>query len=238
MTWQSGTERRFMQGRGVIDTGSVFTDPSDLTDGFAWYRADLGVSGAAPITAWADQIGSNNLTVGAGDPTLDTSEGFDFIYFDDVGGDNLSAASVSGSIITKHVFAVMRAPTPAVNETFIAVGDNHIMSYGGVSIKNYTSTVLVTGSPQPDANTWFLIEGLFLAGTDASSIILNDSAAVQGTMDTVIAPTLLAIGARIPGGSHAIEVDVAEVVICNAEITTDLTSLRAYFATRYGVATN
>ena len=215
--------------------------PTSISGCQAWYRADLGVSGSAPVTAWADQSGnSRNLSEATNGPTLTASavNGHPAMVFD---GSNDKLATADFTLaMPYHWFIVMKNITWTDPE-YAMYGDNDaasnsppaIMQRGFSGQMNARANNVDTASVTLGTTNYGVIDAYFNTGSGVAFIRLNNGTPATGTF-TAASMDGLVLGARF--SDRFSNVGIAEAIIYNAQITgADLTNLMAYFTSRYGV---
>jgi hypothetical protein len=211
--------------------------PGDLTDLFAWYRADLGVTeSSGTVSAWADQSSNGHDLTMSGDPNYNATRGPNStpdIYFDGT-GDQGQTTVFTTLAQPFHVFAVTRTATLSTNSCVIAGNGTSTRILNVQSgMRMFFGTVANTVA-HTDAANYYLWEA-FLSGASSTLTRGSGSAAAGNPGSGGITQITLA---ALPGASNQ-DCYISEVVFCEAEVTgQELTDLRAYFAARYGVATN
>lgn len=228
-------------GFGAGDSGSSFL-PSDIANLKAWYRADQGITISTGVSQWNDLSGNAlHLTQGTGSnqPTFDATGGPNStptVKFD--GSNDSLAVSFTNVAQPYHIFAVFKTPSLAnnLNGIITGAGTNERFFYNRTT--NTMSTFLNSGSvildfTHSDTSNYYLWE--MKANSPSSSIVRGNGSPVTGDPGTqgISAITL----GRLVGQQYG-ACDIAEVIVYTALISgTNATSIRAYFAARYGVTT-
>lgn len=223
-------------------TGSSSFDPSNAGTLFAWYRADQGTTIATGVSQWNDLSGNTkHLTQGTGanQPTLSSSGGPNStatITFD--GTNDALALTFSGVSQPFHTFMILKTLAVGTNTAgYIGGGASgeRILTgnSGAASVFTYFGGTGITYT-HTDTTNFFLWEVFDNAAS--STVIRGNTAAGSGSIGT---GTLSGISlGSIPSLGSA-NVSIAEVAMYNSQISgANLTSLRSYFATRYGVTTS
>lgn len=239
-------------GRRRFRSRGGFT-PDKIPGLTVWLMADVGVfqdvamtipavADGSSVQGWQDQSGnSNSPTNAASPPTLqngagDLINGLPVVRFDGI-NDYLVAAFGAALNQPNHIFMSGKQVTWTSNDTIFDAKT-------GNAARLYQKTLspriaLYAGlAAQPENNDYTvatakLIECLFNGA--ASSIIVNAGAAAIGNpgasaMDGL---TLAAFSSGIAAWGN---VDIGEFLVYDGAVSgSDLTNLRAYFTTRWGV---
>ncbi len=208
---------------------------------YARYRADLGITISTGVSNWADQSGnSRDLSQGTGgnQPTLVSAgfNGYDYIQFD---GSNDFLSRVQALVQPIHVFIAFIADTWTASDAVISFRDAS-SDPSDLRVAQVTSTPQIkqigssTGNTvSPTLGSRYLLQSFFSGASSFQA--LNNDAAVTGTTVNNDA-THFILGASGLGGGNAGDINVAELVIFNAEVTgADLTALKTYFNSRYAL---
>jgi len=200
------------------------------------YVASLGVTGD-PVTAWADQQGSADLSsVGAPDFVATGAGSQPYILFD--GTDD--QLSVTGLTINQpyHAFIVLAQPTWTANDYMISFNSS---GFSFIRQKQSAGTQYDTehGANTPSGNvvdpgdTNFHLISSFFNGASSYQEIDGGSKSGPSNIGSG-AVNGISVGGSF--GSDFANCQVAELCLFNAEVTsTDLANLEAYFASAYGL---
>lgn len=203
------------------------------------YVASLGVTGD-PVTAWADQIGSANLSNGAGSPDFEATggpNGGPCITFDG-SNEELSVSGLSTVSQPYHYFMVCKQITWTAND-YILSGNSSGFSFVRQKQSGGSQYDVEQGANVPAANTvdpgdtdWHFYSSFF-----------NGSSSYQELDGTKSGPSNCGSGSfngiSVGGGfgSNYANVSISEVLMADAEVTgTDLANLEAYIASNYGIS--
>jgi len=212
--------------------------PADLTDLHSWYRADLGVTdaGAGAVSTWADQSGNgHNLTEATNRPTYNATSGANGlagITFD--GTNDILSCTFTALSQPFHCFIVAKLN---------AIENQAALVAGSTSAQRllYTTTTDVFFYFGSGANSHAFSDTSnfqfweFLADTTNSNYSYGSTVQATATIGT---GTLggLTLG-RLPSFQFANGI-LSEVILTDALVTgTELTGLRSYIASRYGLTT-
>lgn len=112
---------------GFTPPGLGTWTPASLTGLVAWLKGDAGVTGSAPVTAWADQSGSSNDldNTGTGAPAA-TSDGYGGRAGIAFTNDSLYGEPAPATAAPFYALAVMKDTTAAANDTWLWVGDKDV----------------------------------------------------------------------------------------------------------------
>lgn len=223
--------------------GSMSFQPSDIANLAAWYRADQGITIATGVSQWNDISGNGrHLTqaTGANQPTFGATSGPNSTPALTFDGSNDSLAVTFSSISQPiHCFLICRTTTLSVpNGGFVsggAVGERVLVV--GTANTNVFQFFGSTGPTLAHSNTTnhFLWESL--VNNASSSIIRGNTSPATGTSGTT-GLSGICLGLLVGNASYAGSI-ISEVVVYSSQISgTNLTNLRAYFASRYGVTTS
>lgn len=201
------------------------------------YVASLGVTGD-PVTAWADQQGSADLS-SAGAPDYQATGGPNSkptILFD--GTDD--QLSVTGLTIAQpyHAFVIIAQPTWTANDYMVSFNSSGLSF---IRQKQTSGTQYDTehGANTPSTNvvdpggTGFVCISSFFNGS--SSYQEMDGGSKAGPSDIGSgAVNGVSVGGSF--GSDFANCKISELCLFNAEVTsTNLTNLEAYFASAYAI---
>ena len=220
--------------------GSMSFQPSDIANLAAWYRADQGITIATGVSQWNDISGNGrHLTqaTGANQPTFGATSGPNStpaLTFD--GSNDVLSATFSAINQPLHCFAIMRTNNIPAASGFISGGASGERFIAGntasTNVLNYWGGTGIVYS-HSDTTNHFLWE--VLVNGASSSVIRGNTAAGTGSVgsNTMSGVTL----GQMPGNGYT-NCILSEVAIYSAQISgTNLTNLRAYYASRYGVTT-
>lgn len=209
----------------------------------AWYRADQGITTATGVSQWDDLSGNaRHLTQGTGanQPVFGATSGPNSqpsVTFD---GTNDSLA-VAFSAINQpfHAFAIVKTTAIGTNSNGHLCGGTSFERFlsgntGGASTYTWFGGAGITLTPHTDTTNFFLWE--FLVNGGSSSVTRGATAPLAGSHG---ATTLTGVTMGMLPGNANQACSFSEVAIYTAAVAgANLTSLRAYFSGRYGVATN
>lgn len=217
--------------------------PTDIANLAAWYRADQGVTISTGVSQWNDLSGNGrHLTqaTGANQPTFGATAGPNSTPALTFDGSN-DSLGVTFTAISQpvHVFGILRTVS-------LGTSNGGLISGGAVGERP-----LVVGTPNTNTFTYFGGTGISYAHTDttnhflwevvcngaSSSVIRGNTAAGTGSIGTTTLSGV-SLGLLVGNGSYGAMV-LSEVAVYSAQISgANLTNLRAYFASRYGVTTS
>lgn len=214
-----------------------WTPAADGLDGTIeqWLRSDLGVTGSAPVTAWADQSGNGrHMTEATNGPALIASQinGHPILRFDG-SNDILSRASVviaqpfSVFLVFKHVANASGVAPWAGNVADDTGPAFRFDSSGNLYVK---SNDLLCSQPAPFGIVDYHVAMGYFAGTE-STIALNQRRAERNTANLIGSTSSLRLGAR--NGAGFSRDDIAECLIVSSPTTRDEARIRRYFNQRY-----
>jgi hypothetical protein len=193
-----------------------------------------------PVGEWQDQSGNGRHVVQAtalNKPTLQPAavNGKPGVRFD---GSNDYLRALFTLNRPFHVFLVVKQITWVSARNIIAGGTGDTYSllqntgtptlavWGGTSTAGQNSNLAV--------GAWGIVESLADAVT--RRLRVNDTAATTPSLPTVADRGGITLGAHANNGS-ASNIEVAELLVYSAELTgADLTAVRSYLGTRYGIA--
>lgn len=222
--------------------------PADLTDLVSWHDAD-DISTLWQDSARTTQVASNNDPVGAWDDKsgnanhlLQATVGYRPLYKTNtlnskptILGDGVDDFLTDTFTLTQpaHCFVIFRQETWTESDVILDGGSDLTMLlsqfpstpdvtvYAGASLSSSDATI----------GTFFL--GDLLYNSTSSHLQIADNAPVNGNAGTA-SPGGLSVFARASGFFS--NSSIAEIVLCDAELTgSDLTDLRSYFNTKWGV---
>ena len=233
----------FLSGSQLIGFGAASSGitPDEVANLYAWYRGDLGVTGSAPVTAWADQSGnSRNLDNTNGDPALASAavNGHDAIDFD--GNDSINDTTALSQALPIHVFLVIRPDAyTSGHRPFLldeAGNTSHpLLNADGTRIAIYadgSSRAAPTG--QPSAGSWGLLHWV------QTAVVTKGAWNDDGYTSSGAISVSTGIGGISLGGladsSAFMNCAIAECIIYTAELTGDnLTGIKDYINSRYAL---
>ena len=210
------------------------------------FRSDLGVTysesglGLLLVSAWADQVGSRDLSEGTNKPTLVASQIDDHasIKFD---GTNDRLQDSSGNIAQGfHLFTIIKQLDWSQSDVLIGettdyynpgLGQVASSSSAGGSVSPNINIIL-SGAPNTALvlDEWHLV-GAYFNGSSSYLAVDGTETGVGGDV-TAIFTGGLSLACR--GSTAFTEVEFAEVAIYSSERTgTALADIEAYFADRY-----
>lgn len=228
---------------GGYTYSAAWTPASLGADLVAWYKADAGVTGSSPVTAWADQSGNGHNLVAGGTPVLNATD-----------ADFNSQASITLDGVTEYfqsaAFGALEAVPFTVVLVFKQTGGTYI--FDGLSAGQRAGTFNNAGTLQAlhQASSTYLDSAVapsgakqfLLAEWDADTInstIAVDQLTAQDTystgagsagLDGVTIGDYYATGAPMAG-------KVAEVIVVGKKLSGgEKTSLAGYINTRYAMA--
>jgi hypothetical protein len=211
--------------------------PTDIANLHSWYRADLGVTDSSGVSDWNDQSGNGrDLTEATNKPTYQATGGpnsLPCVSFD--GTNDILSDTFTSLAQPFHGFAIIKTTTVSGVAGLICgavSGERFHDTQGGCFV--YFGGTGITRSPaHSDTTTWYLWE--YNINGASSSVIRGSDAATTGDVGSG-ALTGLTLG-QLPGFGFG-AFFIAEFALYSAVISgANLTSLRSYFASRYGVAT-
>ncbi len=251
------------QSRGRVGLVNAAWTPLSLPGVNLWLRADMGVTGTSPVTAWADQSGHGNNAAATGS-----------WVFAATGGPNsqpcIQKPTVGHMIVP---YAVGLHPTVGVGFVivwrFSSVSHNSncgilctTSSSGWADGWNFVNGPAVTAGLMEfwvdtynthyvnntiyDNTTWHATSGVYDSSAPTLNLYESNVAATNKVGDTtagVIAyssNSQLTIGSYTnAGGTGAVtdspDIDIAEVIVCGVMSAGDRTSLQAYLNKRYAL---
>jgi hypothetical protein len=223
----------------------------------AWYKADAGVTGTNPITAWADQSGNGrNMSVSFGGPVFGSTKfnGKQGIKFQMADGLASTAFNISSNVVAFFLVGnfitsvgsdarILAYYDPASFSDFNVVTSILLDNFGGSGGSTPSVTVYqnsVRASPlQVISGSNARIYCSYNGSTNTVTMALNNQTPVvstgfgNNTLGT--ATNVLAIGRNTAAASNDI-MTVAEIVMVNVIPTTqNLTDLDAYFTSKWGI---
>lgn len=210
--------------------------PTDISGLFAWYRSDLGVTESGGLVSqWNDQSGNGrNLSEATNKPTYSSSGGpnsYPTIVFD--GTNDMLSCTFTALSQPFSAFAVFKIDTMEATSGIIcgaASGERIFYMNSTTAMFLYFGSGLTTYT---FSNTTNFHVWEALCNTTASRLKYNNDAGITPSIGT---GTLTGINmGRLPGFGFA-ACKITELVVYNRELTgTDLTSIRSYLGTRYGI---
>mgnify|MGYP003676352823 FL=1 len=203
------------------------------------FRADLGVTDSSGVSAWADQVGSRDLSESTNKPALVASQidGHASIKFD---GTNDRLQDSSGNIAQGfHLFTIIKQLDWSQSDVLIGETTDYFnpglaqvasSSSGGGSVSPNIN-IQLSGPPNTALvlDEWHLV-GAYFSGS-ASYLAVDGTETGTGGIDSIFTGGL-SLACR--GATAFTEVEFAEVAIYSSERTgTALADIEAYFADRY-----
>lgn len=228
--------------------GDIFS-PKAISGLKLWLRGDLGVTGASPVTAWADQSGNgNDANVAVGAPTLFAS-GINFkpsIRFQTGQGLKRTASSLLTTNSPRTIFFVIggAAVGGAVANTvisfrlagsgmeFLAGGYGLNFVYAGYTGPNATATGITSGVDSIFRITYTgsgLLSGMTMK-QNATSLVLSGVGTVESDAGTA--------GYAICAGAIDDMTDgrIYEVLVYDSVLSADnQTAVNNYLKARYAL---
>lgn len=238
------SRRHPRQTRRVQASGSF--KPTNLSGAVIWLRADLGITIATGVSAWADQSGNgNNATqaTGANQPLFvanSTMNGRPSVRFNGVAQ---VLSTTTGATTTDHTIIVAGkwVALPAAQKAFIDFGDGAAAgngsSIGSLNVGNnnwygYAGYGLPTGvvfdtSPHVWSKTYTgtgpLTSGFYDRAADSTDAVRTYAAG----------SAVISVGAN-PGSAVFANFEMAEVVIYNRVLSSaERLSVENYMKSRY-----
>lgn len=224
--------------------------PTQIAGCKLWLRADLGVTGSSPVTAWADQSGAgNNVVQGAGSVSLNASSigGQKGMTFGGSASFTGSANAVTGA---RTLYVVAQASSTGVLgcvHDFRSSSLEHGYFYGdlgGGVLLIYGDGVndLKAVGVSPDTNAHILTfseDGtntgiVFKIGSSSYTVQKLSGAAQAQTAETGAAG--FSIGRRDAYGIQGFVGDICEVIVYDTVLSApNQTSVLTYLQARYGL---
>ena len=208
----------------------------------AWYRADLGVTGSAPVTAWNDSSGNGHHLTASGTPELVTDGGDSAIDFEAGDSDSLErAASITGSDEPFTVYVVASPESVHSGALFSVSTDgsrvggplahgssnNYFMlrtlNNGGklqtqIVTRGTSNTTNTNQSTNRSTATRYLYRARWTSDTDRGVRVDEEAEATTSTSRTVSGTDYTTIGARKTATrSDFFDGLIFEVVVLNAD---------------------
>jgi hypothetical protein len=253
---------------GIKDSGSSTVDAADanvwdpsMLAGLAlWLDAEKGVTGAANVSAWADQSGNGNnfsQATGANQPSLAANavHGHSALQFTASGDSFLAEQPLSATL----TFGTGDYEIMEVLEYDNVPANDQNIGYACVWVSSPSQGIFANNPGVPNAALY-----VQMAGTSVSSVAttFNDAAyhrlgarrtgaVLEARTDGVVATTPITgtqdvtagsigafIGGRIPteGANQALDGHIAEVVAVKGTVSdADAALLETYFKTKYGL---
>ncbi len=238
-----------MLGMPTIALGSKRLSILDLGSTLKlWLRGDLGVSGASPITNWADQSAQANHGANiTGTPTLVTGglNGKSGIRIQSGQGITSTTANVVPANSARTVFYVVNG-TPVGNG-----GQDAIFTFRRntglfqLLAGGFGGPYVYTGGGGPNATCIGLTNGvasIFETTYDGSGLIAGMTMKQNGSALTLVGSTVEsdngATGYAIGAGSvnDCSDGTFYEIIVCDTVLSaTNLTFVRNYLKARYGL---
>lgn len=229
---------------GFAAGGTSFL-PTDVTSAalIGWYDETTMTLSGSNLTGWTNRSGTlaTLTSSGAADPataTVAAINGKRAVQFNGTNNHLLTAAFVALTDPIHH-FLIFSHDTWTNNDRVLHLKDD--INTGIVRQRGVTPQVQLTDSGgdacavSPTLGTWYLLETLWNGAS--SSQILGNGAAVTGNPGALDMDRI-AMGAA-DDGTLPCDVNIAEWTVFDGEVSAgDLTSLRSYFNSTYGVATN
>lgn len=237
-------------GPGGTDTlvggytySAAWTPASLGADLVAWYRADLGVTGSAPVTAWADQSGNGHNLAAGGNPSLNATDA-DFnnqasITLDGVGDYFQSGAFGATENVPFTVVMIFKQTGGTYLFDGIAAGFRAgiFNNAGDLSAFHQASATYMASGVAPSGAKQFMLAE-FAADTVNSSMAVGQLTpqATYSTGDGSSGLTGVTVGDYY-GAAAPMSGDVAEVIVIGKLLSGgEKTSLAGYVNSRYSMA--
>lgn len=226
-------------GSGYV--GSGFT-PRSIAGCVLWLRADLGVTIATGVNAWADQSGvGNNVTQGTGSkqPTVNTADaaynGKDTFSFASASAQCLQGTFVSSITQPFTLFLVGQNGRSGSQSYFdgSTVGGRCECYNDATTDKVYAGSAFVSAA---DNSTSPRIMTYEMNGASSKIYISSNTAAVTGNpgTDGLAGAT---IGAAYDKANDVLNGKIAEVILYTGALSAaNQDMVRAYLSARYGIA--
>lgn len=220
---------------GLVRSKGSFS-PTSITGLQAWYRSDLGVTGSAPVTAWADQSGNGrNLSEATNGPALVAAlvNGHSALRFDGT-NDMLNAASVTVAQPI-HAFIISKNVSHTSGERVFQLGTT--ASQPGLLQRadpamTIQSATLDGGTVTGDITNFHLYSCLF---NGTGSTLAIDDGTPDGDANNLSGSTAAIRMANLNSNSFG-NVEIAEFFFYNAEMSGgNLTNIKSYINTRYAL---
>ncbi len=219
-------------------------DPSSLSL-TGWYRTNYGGADWTG-TASAGSSGTRTLTTGTAPSNATTLNGMNVAAFDGSNDvliqgtgtldDYINAAAYSVVMLVRPKSAASAAGNIYDNDQIVSDSGGNFgvaWSSSGVAAWHYDGDWTATGWTALTGNTWAMVSSVY-NGTDMSCRVNNGTAATQAQGNVSGLGVTLRLGQNF--GSVFTEMDVAELMISDTELTTQLADVKSYFNTRYGLA--
>lgn len=222
---------------GGVPPGATLDDSSETTPItifgaklVSWYRADLGVTGSAPVTAWADQSGNGHNLTASGTPALVTDGGDSAIDFEASDPDMFSrtitgepvdepiAVYVVASLESTAIQGVVALCTAGTTNGRWALDVATGPVFRSVTVATAGGSSTATHGASPATSTRYLFYVDWESSTDRSINIDGLGEVTETTSRVVGTPDRVVVGANHAEGT-ATEFDglMFEVVILNAK---------------------
>lgn len=168
---------------GFTPPGLGTWTPASLTGVVAWLKGDAGVTGSAPVTAWADQSGSGNDldNTGSGAPAA-TTDGYNGKGGIRLTNDSLYGEPAPVTVAPFYGFAVMRDTSGAVNDTWLWIGDKDADNERWRS--STSNTVLRWGAQTAAGLTEVPLAGLATEDGSVRSLEFDEASATSRRFST------------------------------------------------------
>jgi len=231
----------------VILSGILILNPLAIPNCVAWYRADLGVTIATGVSAWADQSGSGDANknvaqaTGSKQPTRNTSDAAYNLK------PTLSFASAALQNLASGAWAV--APPKPCTVFFVGNDDgsatnqaaiDDLASYGmlletnegaAVGFDIYAGAQLNSGVARSASPR---VYGAIFNGATSQTFVSANTASATGAAGTAGA-TGITLGSTHNNASYW-NGKLAEIAVYNRVISaSEISQLNAYLGTRYAI---
>jgi len=232
-----------LSGIGIDTTygGWVSATGPDLTGLVGWYKADAGVTAVSnAISAIADQSSNANNLSGTGTLVPGGLNGLAYVQLNGSSNTLTKSAANMGTNAALSIFAVARINSTTTNAWFVdyETGQTNgafLWSSPGSAGKPIFQDYATAGAASSGtlATSWSRITGI--AGTTTIGIGVAGGTLV--TAANVYSGTNgknLSIGSQAGTGFFG-QWDFAEILIYNADKTTQRTAIETYLTSRWGV---
>ena len=213
----------------------------DLTNLSAWYKGDAGITAVSnAISAIADQSSNTNNLSGTGTLVPGGLNGLSYVQLNGTSNTFTKSTATMGTNAALSFFAIARLNSTTTNAWFIDYETGQTNgafcwgspgSAGKPVFQDYTAGGVATSATL--ATSWCRITGI--AG--ASTIGIGVAGGALVTASNVYSGTNgknLSIGSQGGTGFFG-QWDFAEILIYNADKTTQRTAIETYLTSRWGV---
>ena len=229
----------------VNATGTITVNPvqpGGLCEGLVlWLKADAGVTGASPVTAWDDQSGFNNHTTANNTPEL-VSSAINYNPAVDFDGTNeYFETSTTDILLGSQAYTKFAVVAPsdvsAVNPTVIAgsATNPHVLKMnGGRTVMRHSLNSMQLSTNSLQNNTPHMMTARYGA-TETEIIRLDGNEDSPGNTTEVFVDGKTQIGCR-ESGRNDWDGYIAEAIEFSNDITdTDIGKVETYLAIKYGL---